>query len=101
MSDDPVKIRLLDREFLVACSEDERAGLMAAADLLDQRMRELRNGSGNPGFDRIAVLVALRIAHDHINLKAVQQQRQEDIDASIVQLTRKLEQALAESSDKT
>ena len=33
---EPVALKLLDREFLVACSEQERPGLLAAAALLDQ-----------------------------------------------------------------
>ncbi|HET8898110.1 MAG TPA: cell division protein ZapA [Rhodanobacteraceae bacterium] len=69
MPNDPVSIRLLDREFLVACSDEERPGLLAAASLLDGRMREMRGGTGGPGFDRIAVLVALSVAHELLNLK--------------------------------
>ncbi len=97
MASEPVNVRLLDREFLVACSEDERAGLIAAADLLDKRMRELRNNAGNPGFDRIAVLVALSVAHEYLNLKAERTTREEKLGSSIESLTRKLEQALGEA----
>lgn len=100
MSTEPVNVRLLDREFLVACSEDERAGLIAAADLLDKRMRELRGKAGSPGFDRIAVLVALSITHEYLGLKAQLRSRDERLESNIQALTNSLEQALNEAGVK-
>lgn len=98
MATEPVTVRLLDREFLVACAEDERAGLIAAADLMDKRMRELRNNAGNPGFDRIAVLVALSITHEFLALQQQNTSREQVLGSSIDALTQKLEAALTQSS---
>jgi cell division protein ZapA len=42
---EPVALRLLDREFLIACAPEEREGLLQAATYLDQKMRELRASS--------------------------------------------------------
>ena len=53
---EPVSLRLLDREFHIACAPDERPGLVAAAQFLDGKMRELKANARAPGFDRIAVL---------------------------------------------
>ena len=39
---EPVNIKILDREFTVGCEPEERDGLLAAANLLDSRMREIR-----------------------------------------------------------
>lgn len=100
MPNDPVKVHLLDREFLVACSDDERAGLVAAADLMDQRMRELRNQTGNPGFDRLAVLVALNITHEYLGLMATSEEHQQQLGGRLDALTHKLQQAL-DSADGT
>lgn len=60
----PVAVSILDREYLVACTPDERAGLVAAAALLDGRMREVRNAARSATVDRIAVLAALNLAHE-------------------------------------
>ena len=38
----PVAVRILDREYLIACTPEERAGLVAAAAYLDGKLRELR-----------------------------------------------------------
>ena len=60
----PVTARILDREYTVGVSEAERDSLMAAARLLDARMRELRGGNKMVAADRLAVLTALNLAHE-------------------------------------
>jgi len=60
----PVAVNILDREFLIGCTADERAGLIAAAGYLDGKMREVRGSSRTQGLDRIAVMAALNIAHE-------------------------------------
>lgn len=66
---EPVSVSILDREFLIACTPDERPGLIAAASYLDGKMREIRNAARSPGLDRVAVLAALNIAHELMNLR--------------------------------
>ena len=61
---EPVSVSILDREYLIACTPDERPGLIAAASFLDAKMREIRGGARSANLDRIAVLAALTIAHD-------------------------------------
>lgn len=63
-----LRVRLLDRDFQVACPPGEGAGLLRAAELLDARMREAR-GEGLVGLDRITVAVALNLAHERIELE--------------------------------
>lgn len=64
MSNEPVSIRILDRDYTVGCAPDEREGLLAAARLLDARMREVRGNNRMVAVDRIAVLAALNLAHE-------------------------------------
>ncbi len=66
---EPVSLRLLDREFHIACAPEERPGLIAAAQFLDGKMRELKSNAKVPGFDRIAVLAAVSIAHELLSLR--------------------------------
>lgn len=63
-SQDPVAVNILDREFLVACTPEERSGLLAAARYLDEKMREIRAGARSAGLDRVAILAALTISHE-------------------------------------
>lgn len=57
-------IRLLDKEYLVACPEEEQDDLLASARFLDKKMREIRDSGKVVGIDRIAVMAALNIAHE-------------------------------------
>ncbi len=61
---EPVTVRILDREYTVGVSDEERAGLASAARMLDARMRELRGGNRMVAPERLAVLTALNLAHE-------------------------------------
>jgi len=60
----PVAVNILDREFLIGCTPEERPGLIAAAGYLDAKMREIRGASRAQSLDRVAVMAALNIAHE-------------------------------------
>ena len=66
---DPMSVQILEREYLVACTPEERPGLAAAASLLDAKMREIRNGARSATLDRIAVMAALNLAHELLELR--------------------------------
>ncbi|HEY9149667.1 MAG TPA: cell division protein ZapA, partial [Gammaproteobacteria bacterium] len=52
----PVTVQILDKDYLVSCPEDERAALVASAQYLDGKMREIRASGKVVGADRIAVM---------------------------------------------
>ncbi|WP_372964661.1 cell division protein ZapA [Marinobacter sp.] len=58
-----VEVRILDKEFLVACPPDEQDALQRAAKHLDNKMREIRSTGKVFGTERIAVMAALNITH--------------------------------------
>jgi cell division protein ZapA len=60
----PISLSILDREYVVGCAPSERADLVAAAALVDERLRALRATARTAGLDRLAVLVALNLAHE-------------------------------------
>lgn len=68
----PVTVRILDREYQIACREDERKDLQAAAELVHERMREVRSQGKVIGTDRIAVMTALNIAHELLVLRELE-----------------------------
>ena len=69
MSTEPVALRLIDREFLIACEPEEREGLIEAASFLDRKMRELRANAKAPSFERLAVLTAISVTHEFLLLR--------------------------------
>jgi cell division protein ZapA len=59
-----VEVKILDKEYLVACPEEEQEALLRAARHLDSKMREIRAGGKVFGTERIAVMAALNITHE-------------------------------------
>lgn len=64
MSNEAVKIRILDKEYLVACPPEEESALQASARHLSDKMTEIRRSGKVVGVDRIAVMAGLNIAHE-------------------------------------
>lgn len=90
----PVSVHILDKEFLVNCPENERADLMASAELLNTKMREIRDSGKVVGIDRIAVMAALNMAHDLLDQRDNGKDLQFSIGARIRTLQEKIELAL-------
>jgi cell division protein ZapA len=90
----PVPLRLLDREYLVACPPGERDSLIAAAQLLDRQMRDIRDANRMAGLDRIAVLAALNIAHELLQARQGNGGREADIAHALSEVNRRLDQLL-------
>lgn len=59
-------ITIMGREFRVACPEEERAALTDAVRYLDTKMREIRDAGKVVGIERIAIMVALNVVHEHL-----------------------------------
>jgi cell division protein ZapA len=64
-----VSVRIMDKEYVVACPYDERSALLDAAEFLNARMREIRDSGKVVGLDRIAVMAALNLAHEYLKGK--------------------------------
>ncbi|MGB5600614.1 MAG: cell division protein ZapA [Thiothrix litoralis] len=60
----PVTIRILDKDYMVACPIGEQDALIASARRVDREMRKIRDSGKVLGSDRIAVMVALNLAHE-------------------------------------
>ncbi len=94
---EPVTVRILDREYTVGVSDDERDSLTAAARMLDARMRELRGGNKMVAPDRLAVLTALNLAHELQQSQTPATVRSGDPFALLDDANRKLDALLAAS----
>lgn len=86
-----VNVRLLDREYTVGVSADGRESLVAAAKLLDERMREVRGSNRMAAVDRVAVLAALNLAHELQQVRVENAQRDREMAGLLEGLQRKLD----------
>jgi cell division protein ZapA len=64
-----VTISILGKELMVACPDDERESLAAAARYLDQRMREIQDSGKVIGTERCAVMAALNLSNELLQLR--------------------------------
>ena len=96
-NDAPVAVSILDREYLIGCTPEERPGLIAAAAYLDGKMREIRNAARAAGTDRIAVMAALNIAHELMQQKQRLDSESGTLAQQLQTLRSKLDGALAAS----
>ncbi|WP_339338671.1 cell division protein ZapA [uncultured Oceanicoccus sp.] len=66
MSNETVIVKLLDKEYQVACPAGQQEALAQSAQYLDQQMRNIRANSKVIGLERIAVMAALNISNELI-----------------------------------
>lgn len=87
-----VNVRILDREYTVGVEPAERDSLLAAARLLEQRMRDVRGTNRMAAIDRVAVLAALNLAHELQQLKDETTRRDRELARTVGTLQRTLDQ---------
>jgi cell division protein ZapA len=89
-----VTVRILDKDYQVACPPDERDALLAAADHLNRRMRDIRDGGKVVGLDRMAVMVALNLASDLLAAQTQAVELREGLSSRLTRLKDRVDQAL-------
>jgi cell division protein ZapA len=65
----PLTLRLLDRELKVACPPEQQQELLESARQLDARMREIRDVGKVVGVEKIALMAALNLAHELLQVQ--------------------------------
>ncbi len=90
----PMRVQILDKEYLVACPDDEREALFASAEFLSEKMKEIRDTGKIVGADRIAVMAALNMAHELLEHRNRKDDYQFDISKRIRALQDKIDIAL-------
>lgn len=67
---DGVSVTILGKEFMIACPPHERESLIAAANYLDRKMREIQASGKVLGTERTAIIAGLNIANELVELRA-------------------------------
>lgn len=57
-------IKIMDKEYRVACPPEEKDNLLASADLLNSKLKEIKQQGSVIGTERIAIMAALNLSHD-------------------------------------
>ncbi len=64
MSNDTVVVKLLDKDYQVACPVGQQEALRESAQYLDNQMKTIRGSGKVIGLERIAVMAALNITNE-------------------------------------
>ena len=90
-----VSVSILGKDYQISCGHEKEDALRRSAQLLDERMRQIKNNSGLLGLDRIAVMAALNLANDYLGVIDKPADVIECQAVQIQSLSHKLDQALA------
>ena len=97
-ANEPVLVSILGKEYRIGCEPGEEDELVRASRLLDTRMREVRGSGKVIGTDRIAVMVALNLAHELLREKSDQDTAASSSNKRIRSLRERIEIALNDST---
>ena len=89
-----VSVRILEKEYFVACPYEERSALLDSAEYLNSRMREIRDSGKVVGLDRIAVMVALNLANEVLKLREREAKLESEIGDRVRQLRERLDKVV-------
>ena len=90
----PLSVRILEKDYFVACAPEERSDLLDSAEMLNSRMREIRDSGKIVGLDRIAVMAALNLAHEVITLRARETGSEQELGHRIKSMRERVESSL-------
>ncbi|MCL7462709.1 cell division protein ZapA [Pseudomonas sp. NW5] len=94
-----VTVQILDKDYPIGCPPQARHGLERAAHYVDAKMRELRSSGRGVDAERIAVLAALNIAHELLQLQERDSAALEgDTRSRVRELLERVDRALQEPS---
>ena len=86
----PVNLHILEKDYVVACPEAERETLIASAQYLNEKLKEVRGSGKVVSTERIVVISALNIIHEYLQYKQKDQQYEQTINNELVRLQEKI-----------
>ena len=89
-----VNVKILEKEYQFSCPADERRVLLESAELLNTKMREIRDSGKVVGLDRIAVMAALNMAHDLLAANSKGDVLESDAKGKVIAMRERVESAL-------
>jgi cell division protein ZapA len=85
-----VIVKILDKEYQVACPPEQEQALLDAARHLDKQMRGVRDSGKVIGLERIAVMVALNTTYELLTTQATKSAQVETVDQAGLDQVRRL-----------
>lgn len=93
---EPVNVRILDKDYLIACPPEEHEDLLRAATLLESRLKTARDSARGMGSERWLIMAALNMANDLAKLTAREERSSRDVGTRVRQMRERVERALVQ-----
>ena len=96
MNNEPLNLNIMGRDFCIACPDEEREEILLAAAYLDKKIQEIKTEGKIVDSDRIALIAALRIAHELLMLRNGTGFDIDEFRRRIVSLRKKVDEVLTD-----
>ena len=68
---EPLAIKIMGKEYRIGCPEEEKENLRASAELLNEKLDEIKQQGSVIGTERIAIMAALNMSHDILHTQDI------------------------------
>ena len=96
---DIVAVKILDRTYNIKCPPDEAQALQESARHLDEQMRQIRQSGNITSTDRVAIVTALNISHELMQLKNQKDNYINMMNHQIQDIQKRIQNFLAEKEE--
>ena len=83
----------MDKEYRVACPPEEKENLLASADLLNDKLMEIKQQGSVIGTERIAIMAALNMSHDILHGQSLEAEHN-DLNQRIDKLSQRISDSI-------
>tara|TARA_B110000495_G_C22624294_1_gene371803 strand:- start:264 stop:575 length:312 start_codon:yes stop_codon:yes gene_type:complete len=98
MSDqNSITIKIIGRDYQIACGTDEEDTLRQAATYLNKQMEKVKEQGSTLGFEKIAVMTALNISYELLQSSQQADDSESGAQQFLTELEKKIESALQTS----
>ncbi|MDG2090524.1 MAG: cell division protein ZapA [Gammaproteobacteria bacterium] len=98
MSDkNSITIKIIGRDYQIACGADEEDALKQAAAYLNKQMEKVKKQGSTLGFEKIAVMTALNISYELLQNSQQADDSESGAQQFLTELEKKIESALQTS----
>jgi cell division protein ZapA len=93
---EPVNVRILEKDYLIACPPEEHEDLLRAATLLEGRLKKARESARGMGSERWLIMAALNMANELAKLQAREERSSREMGTRVRQMRERVERALVQ-----
>jgi len=90
---EPLTIKILDKEYRIGCPEEEKDNLRASAELLNEKLNEIKQQGSVIGSERIAIMTALNMSHEILHNQSISAEY-DDLNSRIEALSERISDSM-------